>query len=162
VDLFERSVNFFLFRFSGVFGFFLILIFLAFSCFLIGLLVFPLCGGALTFLCLPQRKVSKRKRLTPLILTCSPFVGREVARKRMIPRAANFSDKAISAPTPHYVRRGRVCIGNRGRPRAPREAIGFASAGRISLRETPLILCCSICAPISNTRPHSISNTNSK
>src|SRR5260370_29178973 len=30
---------------------------LAFSCFLIGLLAFPLCGGAPTFLCRPQRKV---------------------------------------------------------------------------------------------------------
>ena len=35
----------------------------AFPCFVIGLLVFPLCGGAPTFLCRPQRKVGKRKRL---------------------------------------------------------------------------------------------------
>jgi hypothetical protein len=30
---------------------------------LIGLLVLPLCGAAPTFLCQPQRKVGKRKRL---------------------------------------------------------------------------------------------------
>src|ERR1700759_5367107 len=35
----------------------------AFPCFVIGLLAFPLCGGAPTFLCRPQRKVRKRKRL---------------------------------------------------------------------------------------------------
>jgi hypothetical protein len=38
---------------------------LAFPCFVSGLLAFPLCGGAPTFLCLPQRKVGKRKRLKP-------------------------------------------------------------------------------------------------
>ncbi|MDT8836069.1 hypothetical protein ParKJ_01425 [Paraburkholderia fungorum] len=48
---------------------------LAFPCFVIGLLALPLCGAAPTFLCLPQRKVGKRKRLTPL------------AHKR-VPRAA--------------------------------------------------------------------------
>ena len=31
----------------------------------IGLLELPLCGAAPTFLCLPQRKVGKRKRLEP-------------------------------------------------------------------------------------------------
>src|SRR6266581_960395 len=40
-----------------------------------GLLAFPLCGGAPTFLCLPQRKVGKRKRLTPLALKRVPWLG---------------------------------------------------------------------------------------
>ena len=54
---------------TPVWWFFLVgLLLLAFPCFLSGLLAFPLCGGAPTFLCLPQRKVGKRKRLTPLIL----------------------------------------------------------------------------------------------
>ncbi len=42
---------------------------LAFPCFVSGLLVLPLCGAAPTFLCLPQRKVGKRKRLKPLLLS---------------------------------------------------------------------------------------------
>jgi hypothetical protein len=45
---------------------------LAFPCFVSGLLVSPLCGAAPTFLCLPQRKVGKRKRLTPLALKRVP------------------------------------------------------------------------------------------
>jgi hypothetical protein len=36
---------------------------LAFPCFVSGVLALPLCGAAPTFLCLPQRKVGKRKRL---------------------------------------------------------------------------------------------------
>src|SRR6266705_1869601 len=48
---------------------------LAFPCFDIGLLAFPLCGGAPTFLCLPQRKVGKRKRLKPPALTRVPWLG---------------------------------------------------------------------------------------
>ncbi|PQV47197.1 hypothetical protein B0G83_111224 [Paraburkholderia sp. BL21I4N1] len=57
---------------TPVWWFFLVkpvlLLLLAFPCFRGGLLAFPLCGGAPTFLCLPQRKVGKRKRLTPLTL----------------------------------------------------------------------------------------------
>jgi hypothetical protein len=45
---------------------------LAFPCCVSGLLALPLCGAAPTFLCLPQRKVGKRKRLTPLILKRVP------------------------------------------------------------------------------------------
>ena len=52
--------------------FWLVVGLLAFPCFLIGLLALPLCGAAPTFLCLPQRKVGKRKRLTPLILKRVP------------------------------------------------------------------------------------------
>src|SRR6201995_189234 len=48
---------------------------LAFPCFLAGLLAFPLCGGAPTFLCLPQRKVGKRKRLKPPIFKRVPWLG---------------------------------------------------------------------------------------
>ncbi|RKE25320.1 hypothetical protein B0G76_6847 [Paraburkholderia sp. BL23I1N1] len=48
---------------------------LAFPCFLIGLLASPLCGAAPTFLCLPQRKVGKRKRLTPLAHKRVPWLG---------------------------------------------------------------------------------------
>ena len=33
--------------------------------------------------------------------------------------------KASSAPTPHYVRRGRVCMGNQGLRLGAAEAIGF-------------------------------------
>jgi hypothetical protein len=55
-------------RFDWFFGFLPLPGALAFPCFVSGLLVLPLCGAAPTFLCLPQRKVGKRKRLTPLIL----------------------------------------------------------------------------------------------
>ncbi|SOE63152.1 hypothetical protein SAMN05446635_2273 [Burkholderia sp. OK233] len=41
----------------------------AFPCFVSGLLALPLCGAAPTFLCMPQRKVGKRKRLKPLLLS---------------------------------------------------------------------------------------------
>ena len=43
----------------------------AFPCFVSGLLALPLCGAAPTFLCMPQRKVGKRKRLKPLMLSGS-------------------------------------------------------------------------------------------
>ncbi|MFM0735557.1 hypothetical protein PQQ52_34280, partial [Paraburkholderia sediminicola] len=45
---------------------------LAFPCFLIGLLASPLCGAGTYFSLPPQREVSKRKRLTPLILKWVP------------------------------------------------------------------------------------------
>ncbi|RKE35978.1 hypothetical protein B0G76_2118 [Paraburkholderia sp. BL23I1N1] len=45
---------------------------LAFPCFVGGLLALPLCGAAPTSLCRPQREVSKRKRLKPLILKRVP------------------------------------------------------------------------------------------
>ena len=64
---------------------------LAFPCFVIGLLAFPLCGGAPTFLCLPQRKVGKRKRLKP------------PAHKR-VPRTATVVVHLESVP-PHTPRR---------------------------------------------------------
>jgi hypothetical protein len=49
-----------------------LLVVLAFPCFVSGLLALPLCGAALTSLCRPQREVSKRKRLKPLILKRVP------------------------------------------------------------------------------------------
>ena len=52
----------------------------AFSCFVSGLLVLPLCGAAPTFLCLPQRKVGKRKRLKPLMLSGHRSLLRVVVR----------------------------------------------------------------------------------
>jgi hypothetical protein len=52
-----------------IFGLFFVL---AFPCFVFGLLVLPLCGAALTSLCRPQREVSKRKRLKPLVLKRGP------------------------------------------------------------------------------------------
>src|SRR5579864_5070728 len=48
---------------------------LAFPCIVSGLLALPLCGAALTSLCRPQREVSKRKRLQPLILKRVPWLG---------------------------------------------------------------------------------------
>ncbi|MFL6646067.1 MAG: hypothetical protein ACJ8GM_17395, partial [Paraburkholderia fungorum] len=56
---------------SGFWGLFAVFVvcsgvgLLAFPCFVSGLLALPLCGAAPTFLCLPQRKVGKRKRLKP-------------------------------------------------------------------------------------------------
>ncbi len=48
---------------------------LAFPCFVSGLLALPLCGAAPTFLCLPQRKVGKRKRLKPPAHKWVPWLG---------------------------------------------------------------------------------------
>jgi hypothetical protein len=72
---------------------------LAFPCFRVGMLALPLCGAAPTFLCLPQRKVGKRKRLTPLApatihLAPPPLVAPE----RLSSLAAHRSDKALILP----------------------------------------------------------------
>ena len=58
---------------------------LAFPCFVSGLLALPLCGAAPTFLCLPQRKVGKRKRLTPLILKRVPRTAAVVVHLESVP-----------------------------------------------------------------------------
>jgi hypothetical protein len=87
--------------------------FLAFSCFLSGLLAFPLCGGAPTFLCLPQSKVGKRKRLKPPAHKRVPWLGGDSGASgiRALAHSAPVT-KRSSAPTPHCVRRGWVCQGN--------------------------------------------------
>ena len=58
---------------------------LAFPCFVSGLLALPLCGAAPTFLCLPQRKVGKRKRLKPLILKRVPRAATVVVHMESVP-----------------------------------------------------------------------------
>src|SRR6266566_1563847 len=74
---------------------------LAFPCFLFGLLAFPLCGGAPTFLCLPQRKVGKRKRLKPLALKRVSWLGggsgasgiRALAHSALVTRQSYFRQR---------------------------------------------------------------------
>ena len=78
-------------------------------------------------------QVGKRKRLeapakrVPQLAQGSGATGiRALAHSALV-------TKESSAPTPHYVRRGRVCRGNHGlRLRAVR-AVGFASATRSCL-----------------------------
>jgi hypothetical protein len=67
---------------SGWFGMQMVL---AFPCFAIGLFALPLCGAALTSLCRPQREVSKRKRLTPLILKWVPRAATVVVHLESVP-----------------------------------------------------------------------------
>jgi len=86
---------------------------LAFPCFVSGLLALPLCGAAPTFLCRPQRKVGKRKRLTPLILKRVPWLGEGSGTSGIrVPAHSASATRRSSAPTPHCVRRGWVCLGN--------------------------------------------------
>ena len=85
---------------------------LASPCILIGLLVLPLCGAALTFFA-AAKKVSKESgsHRQPV----GVHLGGEPAlvRDEIWSRAAHVSDKGLIHPTPHCVRRGSVCKGNR-------------------------------------------------
>ena len=76
--------------------------------------VAPVRGGTY-FLCRPQREVSKRKRLKPLMLSGSrgSAAGSGASGICVLAHSALVT-KASSAPTPHCVRRGRVCRGNHG------------------------------------------------
>ena len=58
---------------------------LAFPCVVSGLLALPLCGAAPTFLCLPQSKVGKRKRLKPLAHKRVPRAARVVVHLESVP-----------------------------------------------------------------------------
>ena len=87
----------------------------------------------------PQRKVGKRKRLeapakwAPWSATGSGATGiRALAHSAVV-------TKESSAPTPHCVRRGRVCLGNHGVRLRFVGAVGFASATRLCIyAEIPL------------------------
>ena len=75
----------------------------------------PPVRGAPTFLCRPQRKVGKRKRLKPPTSKWVSWLGRAggaINESHLGPLGS--VTQPSSAPTPHYVRRGRVCQGNRG------------------------------------------------
>jgi len=85
---------------------------LAFPCFVSGLLALPLCGAALTFFA-AAKKDKQRKRLTPLILKRVPWLGGGSGASGIrAPAHSAPLTKDSSAPTPHCVRRGRVCQGN--------------------------------------------------
>src|ERR1700761_3961733 len=58
---------------------------LGFPCVVSGLLVLPLCGAAPTFLCLPQSKVGKRKRLKPLTFKRVPRAATVVVHLESVP-----------------------------------------------------------------------------
>ena len=72
------------------------------------------CAGGTYFSLPPQRKVGKRKRLTPLILKREPrhFFGSGASGIRALAHYAPVT-KHSSAPTPHCVRRGWVHHGKR-------------------------------------------------
>ena len=85
---------------------------LAFPCIVSGLLAFPLCGGGTYFSLPPQRKVGKRKRLEAPAKWAPWFArGSGATGIRALAHSALVT-KDSSAPTPHCVRRGRVCLGN--------------------------------------------------
>ena len=91
----------------------------------------PPVRGAPTFLCRPQRKVGKRKRLKPPTSKWVSWLGGAggpINGSHRGPYA--FVTQPSSAPTPHCVRRGRVCQGNRGLRLRAVGAVGFASARR--------------------------------
>src|SRR5579872_1952222 len=109
---------------------------LAFPCFVSGLLALPLCGAALTFFA-AAKKDKQRKRLeapakwAPWSARGSGATGiRALAHSTLV-------TKASSAPTPHCVRRGRVCRGNHGLRLGFVGAVGFASARRSALTWEP-------------------------
>jgi hypothetical protein len=98
--------------------------------FLIDLLAFPLCGGALTFFA-AAKKVSKESGLKPLIFKRLPWLGGAGGLINGSHRGPLVSvTQPSSAPTPHCVRRGWVCQGNRVLRLRVAGAIGFASARR--------------------------------
>ncbi|CAE6688466.1 hypothetical protein LMG22931_00227 [Paraburkholderia nemoris] len=102
---------------------------LAFPCFVSGLLVLPLCGAALTFFA-AAKKDKQRKRLeAPAKWAPWSAAGSGATGIRVLSHSALVT-KDSSAPTPHCVRRGRVCIGNHGLRLRFARAIGFASARR--------------------------------
>jgi hypothetical protein len=106
------------------------LLVLAFSCLLNGLLALPLCGAALTFFA-AAKKVSKESGLTPPILKRVPWLGGDCGSINGSHRGPSVSvTQPSSAPTPHCVRRGRVCQGNPVLRLRVARAVGFASARR--------------------------------
>jgi hypothetical protein len=86
---------------------------LAFPCFVSGLLALPLCGAALTFFA-AAKKDKQRKRLeAPAKWAPWSARGSGATGIRVLAHSALVT-KESSAPTPHCVRRGRVCMGNQG------------------------------------------------
>jgi len=62
-----------------------------------------------------QREVSKRKQLKPLLLSGHRGLLRVVVHlESVFVHLHTLVTKDSSAPTPHCVRRGRVCMGNHG------------------------------------------------
>jgi hypothetical protein len=85
---------------------------LAFPCFHVGLLALPLCGAAPTFFA-AAKKVGKESSFTPQALRWVPWLGRGSGASGIrVPAHSASVTKPSSAPTPHCVRRGRVCQGN--------------------------------------------------
>ena len=85
---------------------------LAFPCFHGGLLALPLCGAALTFFA-AAKKVSKESGLTPPAHKRVPWLGGSSGTSgiRAVAHSALVTKPSL-APTPHCLRRGRVCKGN--------------------------------------------------
>ncbi|CAG9261571.1 hypothetical protein PUN4_390017 [Paraburkholderia unamae] len=105
--------GFFLIRFWG--GFFAFRGFLFFRVFLFSrrsARVAPVRGG--TYFSLQrQRKVGKRKPLTPPVpATVHPAPHQVVAPEHPSLRTFELSDKAVILPAARFARRGKVCKGN--------------------------------------------------
>src|SRR5580698_7982808 len=99
---------------------------LAFPCFVSGLLALPLCGAALTFFA-AAKKDKQRKRLeAPAKWAPWSAAGSGATGIRVLSHSALVT-KDSSAPTPHCVRRGRVCRGNHGLRLRFVGTVGFAS-----------------------------------
>ncbi|RFU47441.1 hypothetical protein D0B32_15125 [Paraburkholderia sp. DHOC27] len=76
--------DFFIASWAGFFAARGALLFLAFPCFVFGLLVLPLCGAALTFFA-AAKKVSKESGLTPLACRCLSLSALLSGPRRVVP-----------------------------------------------------------------------------
>src|SRR5579859_5178177 len=100
--------------------------------------VAPVRGG--TYFSLHAAKRSKQEKAaqtTPAKRVPWSAAGSGASGIRVLAHSALVT-KDSSAPTPHYVRRGRVCMGNHRLRLRAAGAVGFASARRLcTLRGTP-------------------------
>ena len=102
----------------------------AFPCIVSGLLALPLCGAALTFFAAAKKSRQKKAAQTANSKWGPWFsAGSGATGIRVLAHSALVT-KVSSAPTPHCVRRGRVCMGNHGLRFWFVGAVGFASARR--------------------------------
>ncbi|CAE6770231.1 hypothetical protein R69776_03797 [Paraburkholderia nemoris] len=130
----------------------------AFPCIVSGLLALPLCGAALTFFA-AAKKDKQRKRLeAPAKWAPWSAAGSGATGIRVLSHSTLVT-KDSSAPTPHCVRRGRVCMGNHGLRFWFVGAIGFASATCLcTLPGNPpqtICWCTAITVPVTSRHSHS-------
>ncbi|CAB3785065.1 hypothetical protein LMG28690_01929 [Paraburkholderia caffeinilytica] len=113
--------------------------------------VCPCAGQAPTFLCRLQRKVGKRKQLKPLMLSGHRSSHTVVVHlESVFVHLHMLVTRDSSAPTPHCVRRGRVCMGN---PRLRFSVVGAVGCARAPARacDKGVILPAALRAPMSTS-----------